>query len=176
MAHERVKRELTTEEVIKRRKEGWKFTKKKRGDNQQIIARRKIRGKDESMGYGVYSDERWAIIENAEKNSSKVQSRKNLAGDIKTHIHQIMARNCLRKDEKGFCTHWIFDKPPESYSMLDSRDAEWLFKETVNEPYKPSVWLMNPIFYICNDCPAYIDEKMYCFLESKSPTKTLEKD
>jgi hypothetical protein len=44
MAHERVKREITTEEVIIRRKEGWKFIKKKRGDSQQIVARRKIRG------------------------------------------------------------------------------------------------------------------------------------
>jgi hypothetical protein len=176
MAQERVKRELTTEEVIKRRKEGWKFIKKKRGDNQQIVARRKIRGKDESMGYGVYSDERWAIIENAEKNSSKVQSRKNLADDIKAHMHMIMARDCLRKDEEGFCMHWVFDKPPESFNLLDSKDAKWLFKETVKERSKPGVWLMNPIFHICRDCPSYIDEKMLSFLEVKLLIKTLEKD
>jgi hypothetical protein len=175
MTRERVKRELTTEEVIKRWKEGWRFVKKKRGDSYQIIARRKNLGKDESMGYGHCSDERWAIIENAEKNSSKGQSRKNLADDIKTHIHQIMNRECLHKDEEGFCMHWVFEKPPESINMLDSRDAKWLFKETVNEPLKPSVWLMNPIFFICRDCPAYIDEKMLSFIEAKSLDKTLEK-
>jgi hypothetical protein len=168
MTHTRVIREISTEEVIKRRKEGWKFTKKKRGDSQQIVARRKISGKDESMGYGPYSDERWAIIENAEKNSSKVQSRKNLASDIKNYIHQVMNRDCLRRNKEGLCTHWVFDKPPESYYLLDSMDAKWLFKETVNEPTKPSVWLMNPIFYICHDCPAYIDEKMYSFLKAKT--------
>ena len=175
MVRVRVKRELTSEEVVKRRKEGYKFVKKKRGDSYQIIARRKIRGKDESMGYGLYSDERWAIIENAEKNSSTGQSRKNLSDDIKTHMHQIMNRDCLHRNKEGLCTHWVFDKPPESYNMLDSRDAKWLFKEIVSEPPKPRIWLMNPIFYICNDCPAYIDEKMYSFLEEKSQAKNLEK-
>jgi hypothetical protein len=168
MARTRVKREITIEEVIKRRKEGWKFEKKKRQGGIEIVARGKFNGIRKEMGYGPYSDERWAIIENAEKNSSKVQSRKNLANDIKNHIHQIMNRNCLHRNKEGLCTHWVFDEPPESINMLDSTDTKWLFKETVNEPPKPSVWFMNPIFFICRDCPAYIDEKMLSFLKAKT--------
>lgn len=167
MAHERLKRELTTEEVIKRTKEGWKFTKKKRGDNQQIIARRKIRGKDESMGYGLHSDERWAIIENVDKIRSSFLSRDKMVDDIVDHILDLVGRNCLHRDDKGFCTHWVFDKLPESSKQLDSSDFNFLIKE-ITHGREPSEFLISPIFRICHICPAYIDEKMLSFIEART--------
>lgn len=167
MAHERLKRELTTEEVIKRTKEGWKFTKKKRGDNQQIIARRKIRGKDESMGYGLYSDERWAIIENVDKIRSSFLSRDKMVDDIVDHILDLVGRNCLHRDDKGYCTHWVFDKLPESSKQLDSSDFNFLIKE-ITHGREPSEFLISPIFRICHICPAYIDEKMLSFIEART--------
>ena len=167
MARTRAKRELTPEEVIKRRKEGWKFEKKKRQGSNEIVARGKINGIRKTMGYGPYSDERWAIIENADKISSNLRSQDNWVDDIVTHILDHVGRNCLHRDVKGFCTHWVFDELPESYKHLDSIDAESFIKEFVHAR-EPSVYLISPIFRICHICPAYIDEKMLSFIEART--------
>ncbi|MCX6642369.1 MAG: hypothetical protein NTV15_03150, partial [Candidatus Bathyarchaeota archaeon] len=136
-------------------------------NSHQIIARRKIHGKDESMGYGPYSDERWAIIENADKINSNLMSQDNWVNDIEAHILDHVGRNCLHRDEKGFCTHWVFDELPESYKQLDSMDAESFIKE-ISHAREPTVYLISPIFRICHICPAYIDEKMLSFIEART--------
>jgi hypothetical protein len=165
MVRTRVKRELSTEEVIKRRKEGWKFEKKKRQSGIEIVARGRFNGTRKEMGYGPHSDERWAIIENVDKIRSSFLSRDKMVDDIVDHILDFVGRNCLHRDEKGFCTHWVFDKLPESSKQLDSNDFNFLIKE-ITHGREPSEFLISPIFRICHICPAYIDEKMLSFIEA----------
>jgi len=184
-----VKYDVSEESLLKYHNQGWHFFIRTVAERRYITIRRK--GKERSLG--PYSDEIWKLIQGIDNRearedatrilSNKMKSPKSLTQprvisetedpflktleEIKRYILEYNFYKCLQINADGFCDYWRLEEPPEYEKQLNQKESEFLFKKVKQEHGKTTVWILKPLPAICNNCPAYIDEKMINFIKSR---------
>lgn len=184
-----VKHDVSEESLRRYHKQGWNFFIRTVADWRYITIRR--RGKERSLG--PYSDDVWKVIESIDNQgtredivrsvSNKMKSSKSLTQprvisetedpflktveEINQYILMYKFQNCLQLEADGFCGYWHLNELPEHGKQLNHKETEYLFKKLNQDNGKTEAWALKPLPAICNNCPAYIDEKMINFIKSR---------
>jgi hypothetical protein len=176
------KQQATREEIKALAADGWRFRVKERKGILYISARR---GKKEK-GLGSYSDEFWAMIEEAKKSlTDKLEHPERLRQtqivaegkddpwiksieEIKRWMSWYRFMNCLHIGADGFCDYWSMKELPKYVEQLRKKESDYLFKKVNLEEGEVVFWAFRPVPSICNDCPAFIDELTKDFINSRN--------
>ena len=182
-----IKRRASREEIEALAADGWTFRKKPRKVFSYISARKRLkengRTREKENSYGRYSDEYWAMIQDVVQGlKNKPDSTKaaptqaepkvpedpfiSTLRDIGRQINRLKFLSCLHIDAEGFCNYWHINELPKQTKQLNKKEFDNIFKmvknvEGLNE------WAINPLPIICNDCPAFIDERMIDFIKTR---------
>ncbi len=139
----------------------------------------------EEKGLGLYSNEYWAIIEDVTRSlTKKPESSNELANaqleldekkDPTIKVIEEVSRNlgkfnvirCLHIGADGFCDYWRLEELPKDEQKLERKESEFLFKKLNRDDGKTVEWALRPLPIYCKSCPAFVDERMIDFINSR---------
>jgi hypothetical protein len=149
------KREPSDEDIRTWIKEGWKFTKRTRKGHVYITRRK---GANIERSLGRFKQSLWKRLEKISRETEEPKQRTNQLSVFYDLIEMnrwvISSRDCLHRDDEGYCTFWRWS--PE-YAFLSLR-GDLMMKE-VTDKGNP-VYLFPAHMKYCRGCTAYISVKM----------------
>ena len=183
-----VKHDASPESLRKYHSEGWHFFIRTVGMRRYITIRRK--GEENSLS--PYSDDVWNVIEGIDNRGSQRDTVRGLSDkelpksymhtpviektenpllktieEINRYIRRVRFLNCLHIGVDRLCSYYRLEELPEHAVQLDKKNLELLLSKAKRDDGEKEAWALKALPYVCDDCTAYVDEKMLGLIKSR---------